>query len=227
MRKKKESSWEVFRLRASAEYLGVVSAPDEGAALQRAIEAFAITAARQQKRAQWCGGREAPKPRGRTRRRPGLHSAKRRGRRARCHQSSTPKKIDPGATLRQTWQAVPQGRICRAPRKREATRLPRCGRPYTRDCAGLVGDFPCQPVLRIKRYIKVALKSPRTLNSVNPARWLLVPGERIELPTNGLQNRCSTAELTRRGSYDNAYRLCFHLSPAQGEGAAINDSPPH
>jgi hypothetical protein len=26
----------------------------------------------------------------------------------------------------------------------------------------------------------------------------VVPGERIELPTNGLQNRCSTAELTRR-----------------------------
>ena len=26
----------------------------------------------------------------------------------------------------------------------------------------------------------------------------MVPGERIELPTNGLQNRCSTAELTRR-----------------------------
>jgi hypothetical protein len=26
---------------------------------------------------------------------------------------------------------------------------------------------------------------------------LLVPGERFELPTNGLQNRCSTAELTR------------------------------
>ena len=26
---------------------------------------------------------------------------------------------------------------------------------------------------------------------------LMVPGERIELPTNGLQNRCSTAELTR------------------------------
>jgi hypothetical protein len=26
---------------------------------------------------------------------------------------------------------------------------------------------------------------------------LLVPGERIELPTTGLQNRCSTAELTR------------------------------
>ena len=28
-----------------------------------------------------------------------------------------------------------------------------------------------------------------------------VPGERIELPTNGLQNRCSTAELTRRFSF--------------------------
>ena len=49
MRKKKEPSWEVFRLRASAEYLGVVSAPDEDAALMRAIEAFAITAAHQQK----------------------------------------------------------------------------------------------------------------------------------------------------------------------------------
>jgi hypothetical protein len=31
-----------------------------------------------------------------------------------------------------------------------------------------------------------------------------VPGERIELPTNGLQNRCSTAELTRLLS-ENAY----------------------
>ncbi len=27
---------------------------------------------------------------------------------------------------------------------------------------------------------------------------LLVPGEGIEPPTNGLQNRCSTAELTRQ-----------------------------
>ena len=27
--------------------------------------------------------------------------------------------------------------------------------------------------------------------------FLLVPAERIELPTNGLQNRCSTAELRR------------------------------
>jgi hypothetical protein len=36
-----------------------------------------------------------------------------------------------------------------------------------------------------------ALGAPRDLG-------LLVPGERIELPTNGLQNRCSTAELTRQ-----------------------------
>jgi hypothetical protein len=38
------------------------------------------------------------------------------------------------------------------------------------------------------------------LNGDEPAKSLilLVPGERIELPTNGLQNRCSTAELTRR-----------------------------
>jgi hypothetical protein len=28
----------------------------------------------------------------------------------------------------------------------------------------------------------------------------MVPVERIELPTNGLQNRCSTAELNRRAS---------------------------
>jgi hypothetical protein len=32
----------------------------------------------------------------------------------------------------------------------------------------------------------------------------MVPGERIELPTNGLQNRCSTAELTRR-RYNRAF----------------------
>jgi hypothetical protein len=29
-----------------------------------------------------------------------------------------------------------------------------------------------------------------------------VPGERFELPTNGLQNRCSTTELTRLNSND-------------------------
>ena len=47
--RKREFKWEVFRLRASAEYLGIVSAPDEDAALQRAIEAFAITAVHQRK----------------------------------------------------------------------------------------------------------------------------------------------------------------------------------
>jgi hypothetical protein len=38
----------------------------------------------------------------------------------------------------------------------------------------------------------------------------MVPGERIELPTNGLQNRCSTAELTRlRAAF---YRLAAAIS---------------
>ena len=34
-------------------------------------------------------------------------------------------------------------------------------------------------------------------NYAPPGCRKVVPGERIELPTNGLQNRCSTAELTR------------------------------
>src|SRR5262249_60480285 len=36
---------------------------------------------------------------------------------------------------------------------------------------------------------------------------LLVPGEGIEPPTNGLQNRCSTAELTRQRSV-NTHFFC-------------------
>jgi hypothetical protein len=35
----------------------------------------------------------------------------------------------------------------------------------------------------------------------------MVPVERIELPTNGLQNRCSTAELNRRASLFNGETL--------------------
>jgi hypothetical protein len=31
----------------------------------------------------------------------------------------------------------------------------------------------------------------------------LVPAERFELPTNGLQNRCSTTELSRRRMHHN------------------------
>jgi hypothetical protein len=38
----------------------------------------------------------------------------------------------------------------------------------------------------------------------------VVPGERIELPTNGLQNRCSTAELNRlTWQFNNASRKLF------------------
>ena len=35
-------------------------------------------------------------------------------------------------------------------------------------------------------------------NTFGLDRKRLVPGERFELPTNGLQNRCSTTELTRQ-----------------------------
>src|SRR6185369_6693309 len=40
------------------------------------------------------------------------------------------------------------------------------------------------------------MRAPRPRSSTGSIRDV-VPGERIELPTNGLQNRCSTAELTR------------------------------
>ena len=46
----------------------------------------------------------------------------------------------------------------------------------------------------------------------------MVPGERIELPTFGLQNRCSTAELTRRDSADQILRLIPKCNP---QGSAI------
>jgi hypothetical protein len=43
----------------------------------------------------------------------------------------------------------------------------------------------------------------------------MVPGERIELPTNGLQNRCSTAELTRqiKGLSENVSGIATELPP--------------
>lgn len=40
--RKKECEWEVIRLRARGEYLGVVKAADDKAALKAAINAFAI-----------------------------------------------------------------------------------------------------------------------------------------------------------------------------------------
>ena len=43
-----------------------------------------------------------------------------------------------------------------------------------------------------------SLLSPDTFREDSFVGGLVVPGERIELPTNGLQNRCSTAELTRQ-----------------------------
>jgi hypothetical protein len=46
---KKECEWEVIRLRYRGEYLGKVTAADEGAALQAAVKAFALTTLSQQK----------------------------------------------------------------------------------------------------------------------------------------------------------------------------------
>src|ERR1700741_4091236 len=52
------------------------------------------------------------------------------------------------------------------------------------------------PSLSSKR-CNIARAAERSVNRVRLAEWL-VPVERIELPTFGLQNRCSTAELNRR-----------------------------
>ena len=60
---------------------------------------------------------------------------------------------------------------------------------------------------------------------------LPVPGERFELPTNGLQNRCSTTELTRL-SPENTHILLFRkrtktkLPPDCHRNWAKNERPP-
>ena len=51
---------------------------------------------------------------------------------------------------------------------------------------------------------------------------LLVPVERIELPTFGLQNRCSTAELNRHLIENPLYRFCPLQPVADGTGAPSN-----
>ena len=52
-------------------------------------------------------------------------------------------------------------------------------------------------------------RRPHSLVKCHSIRDLLVPGERIELPTNGLQNRCSTAELTRRSVPEHIRARCL------------------
>src|SRR6266480_75518 len=39
---------------------------------------------------------------------------------------------------------------------------------------------------------------------------MLVPAERFELPTNGLQNRCSTTELSRHGGWSAECKSSAH-----------------
>jgi hypothetical protein len=46
--------------------------------------------------------------------------------------------------------------------------------------------------------VKCTYRNCINQQAINIKELFLVPGERIELPTNGLQNRCSTAELTRQ-----------------------------
>jgi hypothetical protein len=60
----------------------------------------------------------------------------------------------------------------------------------------------------------------------------LVPVERIELPTFGLQNRCSTAELNRRtecevraGTHRSAELAAGHLSDLTAKGQKLGDPP--
>jgi hypothetical protein len=50
----------------------------------------------------------------------------------------------------------------------------------------------------------------------------LVPGERIELPTNGLQNRCSTAELTRQATETQWILSLSHLRLSSGVTLRVN-----
>src|SRR5215470_12598381 len=71
-----------------------------------------------------------------------------------------------------------------------------------RGCAhcNATGDAAVLVVLRVSGG---QLPPPRTVavgfqSAVSAVASLLVPGERFELPTNGLQNRCSTTELTRQ-----------------------------
>jgi hypothetical protein len=48
---KQEYSWSIFKLRGTpAQFIGIVEAPDETTAIQRAIEEFAITDPEAQKR---------------------------------------------------------------------------------------------------------------------------------------------------------------------------------
>src|SRR5688572_29724180 len=47
-------------------------------------------------------------------------------------------------------------------------------------------------------------------------KWGVVPAEGFEPPTNGLQNRCSTPELSRRGA-DSTGWLCDGFDPDAGE----------
>jgi hypothetical protein len=54
------------------------------------------------------------------------------------------------------------------------------------------------PGILVKGGLGPLLEAVSAQSGVAATGGRAVPGERIELPTNGLQNRCSTAELTRQ-----------------------------
>ena len=68
----------------------------------------------------------------------------------------------------------------------------------------------------------VAIEVEGSLAALAATGERLVPGERFELPTNGLQNRCSTAELTRQiNGLDGGAKVvsqCLPYSLAHGCG---------
>ena len=68
------------------------------------------------------------------------------------------------------------------------------------------------------------LPRPQTPSKADKYGPLLVPVERIELPTFGLQNRCSTAELNRRIEGDRRPAKS-RLDSADVSAARISDLP--
>ncbi len=72
---------------------------------------------------------------------------------------------------------------------------------------------------RLSQFMVFAVPRSKSVAARNAIFWGLVPVERIELPTFGLQNRCSTAELNRHG------RTAISAA-APGQGRQMTEAPP-
>jgi hypothetical protein len=87
---------------------------------------------------------------------------------------------------------------------------------------GVIGG-PCKPLIQpvpARNFLQHRFDD-RTKAKLREilSRLLLVPVERIELPTFGLQNRCSTAELNRRTPVTREFQ-------ANRKGLAFSSPPP-